>query len=115
MTEVIEDLLHSDVEPTFARTPADVQSDLGKRYVVASAFFPGGRGFNPAHLVVYNRGSEHQRVQPTDVIPATDATWAVALLVHDEDAQRSYLTNGDYDMTFARAMAVFVRRIERQR
>jgi hypothetical protein len=112
---VIERLLDKTVDLDQAQTPQWVQVEGRKRAVVASAYLPPREGCLPAHVVVYNR--EHGAAFP---ISPDDLGWAVSILVQagqDDsflDPKRSYLAHGDYDLTFARAMALFVRRIETQ-
>jgi hypothetical protein len=82
----------------------------GNRQVVAAAFLPPRMGYLPAHLVVYYRGNDPDNLTP--YVRHADKGWAVSLLVNNGDER--VLTQGDYDLTFAEAMAIFVRRIERQ-
>jgi hypothetical protein len=109
MVKVIENLLGKPVDLDDAQMPTTVQAEGRRRVVVAAAFMPPREGELSAHLVVYNRN----RSAALPVSP-TDRDWAVSVLVHDDEAQRSYLAHGDYDLTFAEAMERFVRRIERQ-
>jgi hypothetical protein len=80
----------------------------GRRQVVAAAYLPNSMGYLPAHLVVYYRGNGNEFTG----VPPTDRGWAVSVMIHNGDDD--VLTNGDYDLTFADAMAIFVQRIERQ-
>ena len=109
---VIENLLGKDIDSEFADVPKRVRADVGERDVVAAAYVQGKKYEYPAHLVVYYRGVDDETNLRS--IPADDKHWAVGLLVHNDEMQQSVLTDGDYDLTFAEAMAVFVRRVERQ-
>jgi len=112
MTHVIEKLLHQDTDLAMLQVPRIVKSDVGERDVAAAAYVQGRAYELAAHLVVYYRG--HSTWKVAGEVPADDKGWAVSLLVHNEDEQRSHLCEGNYDLTFAEAMAVFVQRVERQ-
>lgn len=120
MSDAIENLLGIKVDLDMSEIPVTVQSDLGPRTVSAAAYIPGLPGQRPAHLVVFYRGIKHrddtlnQAIGHGLLVASGAKHWAVALLVHDEDEQRSFLWRGDYDLTYAEAMAHFVRRIEKQ-
>jgi hypothetical protein len=109
---VIEKLLRRNIDLGSATIPPALV-DLGIegiRQVVAAAYLPPREGELPAHLVVYYRGNGNA---PDTGVPAADRGWAVSVRVKKED-RSTYLTQGDYDLTFAAAMARFVQRVERQ-
>lgn len=109
MTDVIERLMQATVDLTKSAIPATVRTDMGdERPVVASALLvPRKGGEILAYLVVYYRGDD-------SLVAPDDKHWAVGVLYDNFNLTMRYLAHGDYDLTFAEAMAVFVKRIERQ-
>jgi hypothetical protein len=67
--------------------------------VIAAVFLPVGVGQHAAHIVAYRRDM-------------TDRGYCTGLYVHDDDAQRSRLVEGAYDLTLAQALRDVVRRLE---
>lgn len=108
MTHVIERLLNKTVDLAVSAVPTTVRSDNGQdRQVVAAAFLVPSKIELPVHLVVYNRGDD-------ELIAPDDKHWAVAVHYDNRTMGVKYTAHGDYDMTFAEAMAVFAKRVERQ-
>lgn len=108
MTHVIERLMGKTVDLAISAVPSTVRIDDGRdRPVLASAFLPPRKSEIPAYLVVYNRGAD-------ELIAADDKHWAVSVEYNNVSVGSHYLAHGDYDLTFAEAMAVFVKRVERQ-
>lgn len=101
-------LADKTVDLDIAAAPSTVKIDDGReRAVAASAYLPRLKGYLPAHLVVYNRG-------PDELIAPDDKDWAVSLRIVSETLGMAYLAHGDYDLTFAEAMARFIQRVEKQ-
>jgi hypothetical protein len=112
MTDTIERLADKHVNLSKAQIPPSLV-DLGvdgMRQVVAAAYLPPREGVLPAHLVVYYRGNGNE---PGTGVSPIDRGWAVSIMVQKPD-HTTYLAHGDYDLTFERAMALFVQRIETQ-
>lgn len=86
--------------PDHAAVPVHLPSDDGVHLpVIAAVFLPPGRGELAAHVVAYRRDM-------------TDRGYCTGLLVHDDEAQRSRLVEGAYDLTMTQALADVVRRLE---
>lgn len=64
--------------------------------LLAAVGLPAAPATLAAHVVLYRRGD----------------TYAVALLVHDDDAQLSYLRDGEYDLTYTEAFADLAQRVQ---
>lgn len=109
MTGGIEKLMTATVDLAHCAAPATVRSDDGRMRAVAASAYLAPAGINRGvHLVVYNRGDD-------ELIAPDDQHWAVAMLYNREDQLGiSYLAHGDYDMTYAEAIARFVTRVEQQ-
>lgn len=109
MTHVIEKLIDRTVDLAHCAAPSTVKSDDGQmRPVAASAYLPPAGPNRGAHLVVYNRGDD-------ELIAPDDRHWVVSTFYNREDSLGiCYMADGNYDMTYAEAIAVFVKRIERQ-
>lgn len=80
-----------------AQVPATVKLHGVECRVVAAVFVPGGEGTLSAHIVAY----DNQR-----------NGFNVHYLVHDDDAQTSYLHQGSYDLPYVDAIREVFRRAE---
>ncbi len=108
LEKMVSKLIDKTVDLDVAAVPSTVKIDDGReRAVAASAYLPRFKGYLPGHLVVYNRGDD-------ELIAPDDKNWAVSLRVVSETLDMAYLAHGDYDLTFADAMALFIMRVQKQ-
>jgi hypothetical protein len=83
------------IDLDFAAVPRTVNLNGTWHEVVAAVYRPGGDGMLDSHIVVYPNGN---------------GQFNVHYLVHDDDAQKSFLHQGSYDLSFDRALREMYRR-----